>query len=59
MRFRQLILHSSAEDWARGGVVAATADGLETGISGQQATACEMQEVVLDNWNGLSSVEMY
>lgn len=38
--------------------MAATRRGLETGISSQQAVACEMQEVVVDKQHGLSGMEM-
>lgn len=59
MRFRSLILCSSAEHWASGGLVTATKDGLETAVNGWQFMASEMQEVMLDNQKGLSSMGMY
>lgn len=59
MRFRSLILCSSAEHGASGGLVTATKDGLETAVNGWQFMASEMQEVMLDNQKGLSSMGMY
>lgn len=37
----------------------ATKDGLETAVNGWQFMASEMQEVMLDNQKGLSSMGMY